>query len=542
VSTLNRTFQYRRAWFVALFFIAICLAPVVATGAEVDSQPATTSTAEAAPAGASALDKRFTRPPEKVNLPPIPNNPVETLVTEVNLNSTNLGFPAGPGLPTDHGLAIRNAGMSEEFAGRVALLMQAVNACPPVDNDPIVTHEQAECAKNVQDAIAGILRWKEQASSSDVQTQGADPDPCLAGLDVDTWPSLYIDCDGSNDKYAHDYSQLIDTGGKDVYANNAGANLLDTQHGPSSAPHAPEHGKAIGCEHAQTLPPVPPSAPPPQDCTADRSTTLVDQGTDDDVYGQFQSPRKRDDNPFPEDRRVDGDCTNDKVVRRVVLQGAGFQGNGHLTDEGGNDRYRAKTASQGAGHIGGIGALRDLGRGDDDYLTIRSSQGFALVGGEGSGLLQDRGGNDRYHTYMPRPFDPNAWIGEPGSGGVVDDFDNCDPIPRMTQGAAIGFGDPGGTGTLLDEDGKDVYIGSTRVQQIFSGVIEFRHASQGFGCDGGIGTLDDRGRDQDTYLKGPKNNRDGRERLREQVECGFFPAPGVGHFIDDGPKKRGSKR
>ena len=541
MSIFDRTFKTRRAWFVALFFVAICLAPVVATGAEADSQPAPTPTAEALPADPPALDVRFTQPPEDVDLPPIPSDPVETLVTEVNLHSASLGFPV------DHGDAIRNAGMSEEFAGRVALLMMAGRAfkddggleklCPPVDNDPIVTHEQAECSKNVQDAIAGILRWKEQASSSDVQTQAETP--CL--VDVDTWPSLYIDCDGTNDTYAHDYSQLIDTGGNDRYANNAGANLLDTQRGPSSAPHAPTHGRAIGCEHAQTLPGVPPSAPPPQDCTADRSTTLVDEGTDDDVYGHFQPPRRHDENPFP-DRRVDGDCTNDKVVRRVVLQGAGFQGNGHLTDEGGNDRYRAKTASQGAGHIGGIGALRDLGGGDDDYLAIRSSQGFALVGGEGSGLLQDRGGNDRYHTYMPRPFDPNAWIGEPGSGGVVDDFNNCDAIPRMVQGAAIGFGDPGGTGTLLDEDGEDVYIGAARIQQTFSGPIEFRHSSQGFGCDGGIGTLDDRGRDHDTYRKGPKNNRDGRERLRGQLECGFFPAPGVGHFIDDGPKKRKSKR
>jgi hypothetical protein len=434
--------------------------------------------------------------------------------------------------------------MSEEFAGRVALLMQAVNACPPVDDDPVVTGEQAECAANVQDAIAGILRAEEQAASGDVQAQGK-----CNGIDVQAWPSLYIDNDCSDDNggigtnppnpYIHDYSQIIDRGGNDVYDNNAGGNLLDTDRGPEGSA-ALEHGEAIGCEHAQTLPPVPPSAPPPQDCKADRSTTLVDEGKGDDVYGRFEPPRTQDDNPFGE-RRVDGDCTKDPVVRRVVLQGAGFQGNGHLTDEGGNDRYRAKTASQGAGHIGGVGVLRDLGNGDDDYLAIRSSQGFALVGGEGSGTLQDRGGNDRYHTYMPRPFDPNAWINEPGSGGVVDDFDNCDPVPRMVQGAAIGFGDPGGPGTLLDENGEDVYIGSTRVQQIFSGVIEFRHSSQGFGCDGGIGTLDDRGRDQDTYLKGPKNNRDGRERLREQVECGFFPAPGVGHFIDDGPKKRGSR-
>jgi hypothetical protein len=92
-------------------------------------------------------------------------------------------------------------------------------------------------------------------------------------------------------------------------------------------------------------------------------------------------------------RRVDGDCTSDPLIRRIVTQGSGFEGNGLLIDSGGADTYLGKTAAQGSGHVGGVGVLRDLGRGNDRYVAIRNSQGFSLVGI--LGLAQDNGGNDR---------------------------------------------------------------------------------------------------------------------------------------------------
>jgi hypothetical protein len=515
----NRIFWRRSFWFAALLF-TICLAPAVATGAEANSRQAPTTTAVEPPAD-DGVDDRFTRPPDEVTLPELPSDPVEALISAVNAHSESLGFAV------DHRDAIEDSGMSDEYAGRVALLMQAVLACPPIleSTDPQVAEDRLECAAAVNDAAAGVMQAKEEPFSGDIQA----------------WPSLYIDGDGRGDFYVHDYSVLIDRGGNDRYDNNAGANLLDIQYGPKGSV-APQHGKAVGCEHAQTLPPVPATIPPPQDCIAGRQVVFIDQKSDsrpsDDVYGVFKKPRKVDHNPLPPPlhRRVDGDCTNDPVIRRVVLQGAGFQGNGLLIDEGGNDRYRAKTASQGAGHIGGIGVLRDLGGGKDDYLAIRSSQGFALVAGvAGLGLLQDDGGNDRYHTYMPRPLDPTAGNQEPGGGGVVDDLNNCDRIPRMVQGAAIGFGVSGGTGHLLDEDGQDVYIGEPPTSQLFlPPVVDFRHSSQGFGCDGGIGILTDEGRDHDEYRRGPEGRKDGASISDTQIECGFFPAPGQGIFRDDG--------
>src|SRR3712207_7807844 len=46
-----------------------------------------------------------------------------------------------------------------------------------------------------------------------------------------------------------------------------------------------------------------------------------------DVYGVVKSPRTTDHNPPPTGPRlVDGDCTRDPLVRRIVTQGAGFEG------------------------------------------------------------------------------------------------------------------------------------------------------------------------------------------------------------------------
>ncbi len=151
-------------------------------------------------------------------------------------------------------------------------------------------------------------------------------------------------------------------------------------------------------------------------------------------------------------REVAGDCTGSPLARRIVPEGSGFEGNGLLIDEGGNDQYRGKTAMQGSGHVGGVGIQRDLGRGADRNTAIRNAQGFSLAGS--FGLAQDDGGNDRYSTYMPGPLDPDAPFQADGSGGVVVDTGVCDDLPRMVQGAAL----LGGFGGLFDQDGADVYV------------------------------------------------------------------------------------
>jgi hypothetical protein len=194
-------------------------------------------------------------------------------------------------------------------------------------------------------------------------------------------------------------------------------------------------------------------------------------------------------------------------------------------DVDGNDRYRGKTAAQGSAHVSGVGVLRDLGAGTDDYLAIRNSQGFSLIGE--LGLLQDDGGNDRYHTYMPRKKYPSAPFQTPGAGGVIDDTGKCDNMPRMVQGSAL----LGGAGVLTDEDGRDTYVGAPPGTQPFAPQVEFFHSSQGFGCSGGAGVLRDTGRDYDTYREGPTRTN-GMSITQAQTPC-KPPAPGLSVFVDD---------
>jgi hypothetical protein len=508
-----------------LLVAVVALFPGVATGEEVEVPPPPESVVP--PVGDVELDERFTRPVGDVSLPDLPEDPVEALVVATNARSANLGFG-----DVDHGPEIREAGLSDEFAGRVALLMQAVLACPPLPDlesldpedrlDALDPEERLECAGTVSDAAAGAMQAKDEPSSGDVEA----------------WPVLYIDGDGGDDFHVHDYSVLIDRGGDDTYDNNAGGNLLDLVYGPEGSA-APKNGRAVGCEHPSIAPPLPGLIAPPQDCFTDRQSVLIDH-EGDDKYGVFKKPRQVDHNPLPEPlrRSVDGDCTDDPLVRRIMTGGAGLQGNGLLLDGGGDDKYRGKTGALGTGHVGGVGILRDFGRGDDDYLAIRNSQGFALV--SGLGLLHDEGGSDRYHTYMPRPLDPDAGPQELGGGGVVDDTNRCDRIPRMVQGVGFGgFGVPSGTGYLLDEGGRDVYKGEPPTKQLFlPPVVDFRHSSQGFGCDGSTGILEDNGGKRDEYLRGPKGRKDGASITDVETECGFFPTPGVGIFNDDGPKKK----
>lgn len=249
-------------------------------------------------------------------------------------------------------------------------------------------------------------------------------------------------------------------------------------------------------------------------------------GSSNDTYGVKKPPRTEDPHPLGGPRHVDGECTNDPLVRRIVIEGSGFEGNGLLMDVDGNDHYLGKTAAQGSAHVSGVGVLRDLGKGKDDYLAIRNSQGFSLVGQ--LGLLQDDGGNDIYHTYMPAPIDPHAAFQTPGSGGVVDDTGKCDSLPRMVQGTAL-FG---GLGLLTDEGGRDFYQGAPPHTQQFATNVEFFHSSQGFGCDGGIGVLRDTGHDHDTYREGPvRADAMTVTQLQTQCEPGV---PGLSVFTDDG--------
>jgi hypothetical protein len=452
----------------------------------------------ASPGAYAAAVLRLTRPPSAVPLPQVATGDLPGAVDA----HRSLGLvPNLPPLSTGQMQAL--AAIPSAYAARVAALLRTILACAPQGG--------LACATATNDALVGVLRTQAPAFP-----------------DIDLWPTLYIDGNGGNNTYRHDYVVLIDRGGNDTYDNNAGGNLVDVQRGPAGS-GAPTIGGAIGCEQATGLGGTPTNNF--VDCLSVPQVALLDYrafgGPSNDTYGVLKPPRTED--PLPPlggARKVDGYCTNDPLVRRIVLEGSGFEGNGLLMDVDGNDRYRGKTAAQGSAHVSGVGLLRDLGRGADDYLAIRNSQGFSLVGE--LGILQDDGGNDRYRTYMPRPKTPGAGFQTPGSGGVVDDTGKCDNMPRMVQGTAL----LGGVGVLMDQDCRDTYLGAPPGTQPFTNQVEFFHSSQGFGCSGGTGVLRDTGHDRDAYREGPTRT-DGMSISQVQTPC-KPDVPGLSVFSDDG--------
>ena len=207
--------KIRRAGLAALF-LSISLAPAAIAEAQL-------------PTDVAAAVQVLTRPLDTVPLPSLPSDPFPALITTVNMLSANLGFAV------DHGPAILAAKMPREYAGRVALLMQAVLACDAATT----AGQRLDCSGTVMDAAAGVIRT---------------PAPSFA--DVQAWPILYIDGNGGNDKHLHDYVVLIDRGGNDIYDNNQGGNLIDIKNGPAQSA-APKVAEAIGCEQVQGNFPAP---------------------------------------------------------------------------------------------------------------------------------------------------------------------------------------------------------------------------------------------------------------------------------------------
>lgn len=138
-----------------------------------------------------------------------------------------------------------------------------------------------------------------------------------------------------------------------------------------------------------------------------------------------------------------------------MSQGFGAAGVGVLYDEGGGDLYQGEAAVQGAG-VFGVGLLID-GEGNDTYRTYTFSQGFAFV--RAAGLLLDGAGDDSYE----------AESGDPAAGGDPLYFNPQLPGQANTsfaQGAGFGRRAPGGQdlvymsggiGMLRDRSGSDRY-------------------------------------------------------------------------------------
>jgi hypothetical protein len=173
----------------------------------------------------------------------------------------------------------------------------------------------------------------------------------------------------------------------------------------------------------------------------------------------------------------------DEYISLLRSQGYAEHGVGVLYDDGGDDSYVAEAGSMGAAQYG-IGLLVDAG-GSDSYLSIHRSQGYGHVAGIGA--LIDVEGSDTYVCDS----------GVPGIGGAVlypsaqASGVGGGPLANHSSCQGTGFGEriggsfiAGGVGLLSDLSGDDSYE---------AGVW-----AQGSGFTRGVGILSDGG-GADTY-------------------------------------------
>jgi hypothetical protein len=477
--------------------------------------------------------------------PPAFDDPTQALVDAVNLLSRELGFPV------DRFASIRAAGVPDALAASLATVTAAVLRCHRATadaldgvplTDVIAAAERREGFPSLDPArFAGVrqcaLPLRQALGLLELQLQSRSA-AAAPPVHLDEWPVLHVDTSVADNTYVHDYAILVDGGGNDVYANNAGASLLDVESGPDGS--APKTGPALGCNGGM------PTLAVGKNCSPAAAVLLDLAG--DDTYGVFADPEPA----------YDGVCTADPLILRTVVIGAGVAGVGILRDVAGNDRYRGRTMTTGAAHVFGVGIVSD-GAGNDSYLAIRNGEGFALVGG--LGILHDAGGDDVYDWYMPSPLDPEAPNQTPGAGGVPDDDRvPCDNVPRFVQGAgnmnfATVLGVPtienltssrpvvhpvrdlalgaapktnAATGMLIDEGGNDSYRGvmSPTYDATWGGDVPA--GSQGFGSEGGIGVFVD-GAGTDVYDGMPG-------RANDTTVSPGEASTGTGLFVDHAPR------
>ncbi len=406
---------------------------------------------------------------------PLPADPQQALINATSTLSSELGFTQ------DTSLRIAAAGLSDEAAGRLALVVEELLACTRTTQahfeairdrldevaqdggglDPAMFSDIRMCADSLWTAATELELSMERGLLTPTDPTNCD---AVARQSIDIWPVIRLDASCATTTYLNDYLLIVDLGGHDKYINNVGSNLVDLNFAPAGSlvPGVRGFGPSRGCDRA-----VPGLAA--NDCTPAAALLLDLQG--EDTLGVKQTPI------------IDAQCTSEPVIRRLVTGGAGFLGVGILRDAGDmNDHYTGKTGALGSGHIFGVGVLSDEG-GNDTYEAVRNAEGFALVGG--AGLLHDQAGKDTYTFHVP-------------AGGVIDDQDLCDADPRFVQGAGNVLGPT--IGILLDDAGGDSYTGG--FSQDFDAPAEQattgRGGSQGFGNNGGFGILFDRG-GNDTY-------------------------------------------
>ncbi|MBI5359292.1 MAG: hypothetical protein HZA48_01775 [Planctomycetes bacterium] len=224
-------------------------------------------------------------------------------------------------------------------------------------------------------------------------------------FELDTPAGLVIIGGPKDNLYGKDALLIVDFGGNDVYANNAGGSEQIVS------------GISIAV-----------------DCSGnDRYITRGDFAQGAGIFGVGMLV------DFGGD-----DVYNDENSRMQFGQGSALCGIGLLWDESGNDEFYSDTFSQGAAHIG-VGLLVN-GGGNDRYFALSSSQGFGSS--LGLGILADKNGNDKYIAGNIYPDDIR---------GKMDFSNFCQGAGHGNRVERNNKGLSGGIGVLLDFAGDDVY-------------------------------------------------------------------------------------
>jgi hypothetical protein len=247
---------------------------------------------------------------------------------------------------------------------------------------------------------------------------------------IDVWPVLRFQPGDGHHTYVNDYVLLVDTGSYNTFLNNAGGNAIDTWRGPAGQ-KAPITAPARGCIDAFDI-------IRSRTC-AIASAALLDLGGHN-TYGEKTAP----------DPATDDMCTTSPIESRNFVQGTGVLGVGVLEDYGSYNTFTGKVLTTGTGHVGGYGYLRVDGD-HNTFSVIRDGLGDAVVGG--TGYLIVNGSYNSYSTYSAAPINPFAAAGTLGSGGVVDDLNNCD----AGAGTTLGAGEVAGVGHFVAVGAHNTY-------------------------------------------------------------------------------------
>jgi hypothetical protein len=376
-------------------------------------------------------------------------------ITRAATSALFANFPYGPGLPLGvpgvFPFPVQTQGQT--VLGAPVTMQPLPNPQVPV-NFPFQTQVQS-CGDASVAALGAIQTALDTSQSSS---------------SLDLWPVLSLQpTNAGYHRYLNDYVLLIDEGSHNTFLNNAGGNALDVYRGPAGSP-APIAAPARGCIDALDIVRA-------YTCTLS-AAALLDPGSYN-TYGAKTAP----------DPQTDGMCTTDPVEPRVFVQGTGLAGVGILIDKGSNNTFVGKVLTDGTGHVGGYGYMEVDGS-NNTFTAIRDAFGDAVVGGIGTFVLN--GDNNTFTRYMPRPINPWAAPGTLGSGGVVDDVNNCD----AGTGTTLGAGEVAGVG---------VFTARSTAGNAYDAGIQ----SLGSGLVFGKGTFTTTGGGNDTY-SGPGGAASGR--------------------------------